>query len=146
MKRKERHPEVASDVAKRSKGDGRENRTDARAWSSFVLDERRVQAIRNTVDALIPEDLRRFFGVAPEKAISTSVLKGFWFALESDSCSMRAVLSRYHDKQSDHRGLFSILGDCRTRWVTIDDFLWHLRDENPAYEAALDAYNNGDWN
>ncbi|KAK3235558.1 hypothetical protein CYMTET_54265 [Cymbomonas tetramitiformis] len=122
-------------------------RNDACARSDFVLDERRLRAIRDVQpsDVSIPEDLRRFFGVAPNAKIPTTVLEAFWRAMESESRSMRAVLRRYHDKQSDHRGLFSILGDERQDRNTVGDFLRHLRSGNPAFEAALDAYNDGSW-
>ncbi|KAK3270849.1 hypothetical protein CYMTET_20779 [Cymbomonas tetramitiformis] len=111
----------------------------------FELDGRVQQGVPMKVVEFLPSNIGNFLGCANQEDVPSATLRSFWFHVCAMSPSMLAMLRKYKYRHSSGNEFLAILGDAATNRGVASAFLQHVREEDPAHVAALNAYNAGAW-
>lgn len=109
------------------------------------INHRERSKLSSTLADFVPTDVGPFFGYAHENIVSTDILESFWSHVTARCPSMLAMLQKFKHRYSSGNEFLAILGESMSDSETASAFLLHIRNEDLAHVAALEAYNAGAW-
>ncbi|KAK3234649.1 hypothetical protein CYMTET_55199 [Cymbomonas tetramitiformis] len=134
--------------AKKLKSDTSPSESSLSPWRDFDhTDETVTNRLRESYDVefKVPTDLHALFGVRRSEAINARVLKSFWYEVDARSKCIKAILKKWNDPPCADKTFLSILGVYQDDFEVASQFLKHVREGHPAYDAILSGYNKSKW-